>query len=154
MGLLSGAPTKRFAEVSANKLTVTGEALTLDPMRLRGAAVALLLIVGIITSSVATCVADAAAPQQQMACCKAGHKTCGQHGTPADCCKTTPHGGGQFTTVGQISAPQPTPTVWQALSFAPLPSAALFHRPLGIVDASSPPGTKHPTYLVLSILRL
>src|SRR2546428_8263942 len=121
-------------------------------MRLRDAAVALLLIAGIITSSVATCVADAAAPQQeQMACCKAGHKTCGQHGTPADCCKTTPHGGGQFTTVGQISAPQPT-TVWQALSFAPLPLVALFHSPLGTVDASSPPGTKHPTYLVLSIL--
>src|SRR5713226_2218633 len=122
-------------------------------MLLRGATVALLVIVGIIASGVATCLADATAPQQsQMACCKAGHKTCGPHGAPADCCKTSPHSGGQFTAVGKISAPQPTPAVWQTLP-ATFTLARLFN-PLGIVSALSPPDTKHPTYLVLSILRL
>jgi hypothetical protein len=111
------------------------------------------LALGIITSALATCVAEAAAPEMaQMACCKAGHKSCGSHGTPADCCKTSPHSDWQFTTVGKISAPQPA-TIWLALGPAALvPDLGL--RPVVFVEDSAPPGTKHPTYLLLSTLRL
>src|SRR5437867_1632819 len=122
-------------------------------MRVRRVLVVMFTVLSLVASALATCVAEAAAPDMaQMACCKAGHKTCGSHGTPADCCKTSPHGDGQFTTGGKVSAPQPA-TVWQTLTTAVLVPDVGVQR-LGLVEDSGPPGSKHPTYLVLSTFRI
>lgn len=101
----------------------------------------------------ATCAEGAmSTPREQMACCKNGQQTCGQHGTPADCCKTAPQGR-QFTAVGKITPPFPPLVVAGAFGSVLTTSLAPWYsRPLS--DTWSPPGTKRPAYLRLSTLRL
>ncbi len=91
-------------------------------------------------------------PSAQMACCKNGHHACHHTGSPADCCKTTLHAN-PFTAVGKIRAPLPSFFVAQAIDSVPVifpPSPS----PRALPSNWSPPGTKHPTYLRLSTLRL
>ena len=58
-------------------------------MRFRAAAVvALIVLAGVVTSALATCMAGAMTPENaQMACCKGGHQKCGPPGSATDCCK-------------------------------------------------------------------
>lgn len=104
-------------------------------------------------SLVATCVEGATSlPSAQMACCKNGHHTCGHAGTPADCCKTAPEAA-QFTAVAKVAAPQPLLVFTHLSGSTPAGLPASWH-PSPLSETWSPPGTKHPTYLRLSILRL
>ena len=108
-------------------------------------------------SLTASCVEGAtAAPSQQMACCKRGHHTCPMRGTPEDCCKSEAHVHQltQCTAVDKFSAQGPhllalhvvQPIVaFAAIAWSPTPVA---------YDSSPPPRSKHPTYLVLSTLRI
>ena len=53
--------------------------------------VSTLVVAGIVMSGLATCMGGELVPETaQMACCKAGHHTCGSDGAPADCCAKTP----------------------------------------------------------------
>src|SRR5712691_607814 len=67
--------------------------------------VSALVVAGIFASGVATCTAGAMMPETaQMACCKAGHHTCGQDGAPADCCKKNSTPQPQLNTVAQADS--------------------------------------------------
>ena len=124
-------------------------------MRLCRAAGVLVIAVGLLVSGVATCVAEAAAPrQEQMACCKAGHEACGPHGAPADCCAKAPHATTQFTPVVKTDAPIPMATASQAIGALVIAAQRCAPSPMWLVEAASPPDAKHPTYLVISILRV
>lgn len=112
-------------------------------------------VAGVLAPTLATCTAGALEPEsQQMACCTAGHEACGPEGTPADCCKRSPSGDRQFTTAARVTAAQP---VFVRMMQAP---GSTLTRPepawhAGALPASSsPPGSKHPTYLRLSALRI
>ena len=125
-------------------------------MRRRTGAVRLMAFVVAATLSwslVATCVEGAMlTPSAQMACCMNGHHTCGHLGTPADCCKTASHAN-QFTAAGKISPAPPPQAVAEAFGSVLTTLPALWHR-RPLMDTWSPHGTKHPTYLRLSVLRL
>jgi hypothetical protein len=104
-------------------------------------------------SLVATCVEGATSqPSAQMACCKNGHHTCRHAGTPADCCKTAPQAA-QFTSVAKVAAPQPLLVFTHVAGSTSTAQLASWH-PSPLSETWSPPGTKHPTYLRLSVLRL
>ena len=113
-----------------------------------------LAIVATLGSSLwATCAEGAMSTEhEQMACCKHGHHTCGPHGTPAQCCQTAQHAS-QFTTVGKITAPMPSLVLAQMFGSTVTTFQAPWH-PTPLTDTWSPPGTKHPTYLLLSTLRI
>jgi len=102
----------------------------------------------------ATC-AEAAAltAPEQMACCKNGQHTCGHHGSPAECCKTARQANPSTTAVHQGSPSAPLVALDHAVAPEPVTIGHVWH-PHPLTDTWSPPGTKHPTYLVLSILRL
>jgi hypothetical protein len=92
-------------------------------------------------------------PTAQMACCKNGHHTCGHLGTPADCCKAAPQAA-QFTAaVDKVTGPQPV-LVFTPVSGSPSAGLPASWHPSPLSEMWSPPGTKHPTHLRLSILRL
>ena len=111
-----------------------------------------LAMTGILMSALAPCFAGAtSSDMQQMACCKVGLKACGTHGEPADCCRTAPQMS-QFTTVGKIvAAPKAVPIQIVAALFATPPTPWLAQD---FADPTSPPGGKHPIFLLLSTLRL
>jgi hypothetical protein len=71
------------------RLTRRERGSTIVVMRVRAAAfVALMVMAGVVTSALATCVAGAMTPvNAQMACCKGGHQKCGPSGSASDCCK-------------------------------------------------------------------
>lgn len=48
---------------------------------------AILLITALFAGSTSVCAAAARAAEAEMACCKAGHRTCGQMTRASDCCK-------------------------------------------------------------------
>src|SRR5262249_264451 len=90
---------------------------------------------------------------EQMACCKVGQHNCDHHGSPAECCKTAPH---ENPSTAALYHASPSPQ-FVALEHAIAPASltvADFWHPHPLTETWSPPGTKHPTYLVLSILRL
>lgn len=123
-------------------------------MRIRRAAVAVSVAASLFAPGLAVCVADAAASRQaQIACCRAGHDMCGPHAAPAECCATTPHAGRPFTAVAKANAPQPGHAAWEASGTTRIAARMLSLWRASSVEAS-PPGTKRPAYLVLSILRL
>ncbi len=123
-------------------------------VRLQHTIAALFLIAGLVTSSLATCVAGSMdLPAAQMACCRAGHMMCGENGTAADCCKSSPRVEMQFTTVAKVVLHQP----WRASSDALSPFASIAARPvspLGRLDGPSPPSVRRSTYRLLSVLRV
>jgi hypothetical protein len=100
----------------------------------------------------ATCVEAGGTSAAQMACCVAGHHECSHDGHAADCCKTTPELRQQFTTIAKVTAPQPEQAAAEALPVLITAAHLAWHHRLS-TDAS-PPGTKRPTYLLLSTLRL
>ena len=139
-------------------LTVTAWGTTIrKPMGTRTGAVRVVAFAVAATLSWslwATC-AEAASltPNEQMACCKNGQHTCGHHGTPAECCKTAPQSSLSTAAIHKATAPLPVVSAAPFLTVSAVPFAALWH-PSPLADSWSPPGSKHPTYLVLSILRL
>lgn len=88
----------------------------------------------------------------QMACCKNEHHSCGHHSVPAECCKTAPQASVPTAAVHDafVSTAQ---VVTDVVGLAPVSLAASWH-PSPSTGTWSPPGKKHPTYLVLSDLRL
>lgn len=113
-----------------------------------------MLIVGVLTSTVAACVAGAIMPESaQMACCKAGHRECADEGTPADCCKKTePH---QQQLIAAKSDPFQAPHRHVLAALTPVSSTGVLARlvPLRAGANASPPSmVRRPAYIVLSVL--
>ncbi len=46
------------------------------------------VVFGLAGNVMATCVEDGQVPQTSMACCAAGHMTCGEHMEAMDCCRS------------------------------------------------------------------
>jgi hypothetical protein len=64
-----------------------------------------LVVAGIFASGVATCTAgEIMSETAQMACCEAGHHTCGKDGAPADCCRTNSTPQPQWNTVAKTDS--------------------------------------------------
>jgi len=146
-----------MAESLPEDLTVSAWGTTIrKQMGTRASAVRLVAMAVAATLSWslwATCAEGAmSTPSAQMACCKNGHHSCSHLGTPADCCKTAPQAA-QFTAVDKMGAPQPLLVFTQASgsTSAALPASS---HPSPLSETWSPPGTKHPTYLRLAVLRL
>jgi hypothetical protein len=87
----------------------------------------------------------------QMACCKNGHRGCVHVGSSTDCCKTDT-AAAQFTTVKKPSTPHLI-VLAHVLAVVDVVGARSWH-PGPAFEPGSPPGTKHPTYLRLSTLRV
>ena len=114
---------------------------------------ALALAVALGWSLSAACIEGAgSASSAQMACCTNGHHTCGHDGAPAECCTSAPQAS-QFTAVGKIAAPLPQLVLAQVFGSFPTTLQAPWH-PSPLTDTWSPPGTKPPTYLLLTTLRI
>jgi hypothetical protein len=82
--------------------------------------VSLLVVVGILTSTWATCVEGATATvTEQMACCKAGHDHCPMHDSASDCCKQSgPQVESQGTIVkaASLNTPLFVPVLWATVA--------------------------------------
>jgi hypothetical protein len=112
----------------------------------------LLVLVGVMTSSWATCLeADTSSATQQMACCKAGHHDCPMKDSASDCCKTSaPHieSEGTVAKVAPLDSPVAVAMVWLLASVVslalPLQREVAYHSP--------PPDFLHapPAYLAFS----
>jgi hypothetical protein len=107
----------------------------------------LLVVVAVMTSTLAACVEDASASAtEQMACCKAGHDHCPMKDSASDCCKQSgPQVESQGTIVkaSSVSAPISVPVQWltaQALSVtAPTRPRVSYHAsPPDLLDAPPP----------------
>jgi hypothetical protein len=118
--------------------------------------VSALLVAGIFSSALAACTAGAMMPETaQMACCEAGHHTCGHEGVPADCCKTNSTPQQQWNTVARTESPKVPFRVFLAYVTLPSPlsNTALVVQPSRRLSASppvQPPGP--PVYIVFSTL--
>jgi hypothetical protein len=124
----------------------------LTMVRWSRALASLLVVVCVMTSTLAACVEDASASApEQMACCKAGHHHCPMKDSAADCCKQSrPHSQSQATIVkaASLSASMPVVIGWATLSV--VLSAA--QTPRHVSYDSSPPGllTTPPAYFAFS----
>jgi hypothetical protein len=102
----------------------------------------------------ASCAAGAvSAPHAQMACCKDKDHACRQLGTPTECCKTAPQAS-QFTVVRTMTPPFQSLLVAEAFGSILTTTLQAPSHPSPLSDMCSPSGTKHPTYLRLSNLRI
>src|SRR5712692_6724343 len=64
-----------------------------------------LIVAGIFASGMVTCTAgEIMSETAQMACCEAGHHTCGKDGAPADCCRTNSTSQPQWNTVAKTDS--------------------------------------------------
>jgi hypothetical protein len=121
-------------------------------VRFSRALASLLVVVAVMTSTLAACVEGASAnATEQTACCKAGHDHCPMKDSAADCCKQSgPQSQPQATIVkaASLSASMPVAIVWATLSI--VPSAARTPRPVSY--DSSPPGLLFapPAYFAFS----
>jgi hypothetical protein len=115
-----------------------------------------LLVAGIFSSALAACTADAMMPEAaQMACCEAGHHTCGQDGAPADCCKTNSTPQQKWNTVARTEAPKVPFRVFLAHVTLPNPlsNIALVVQSSRQLSASPPvQPLGPPVYIVFSSL--
>lgn len=128
---------------------------TMDRMVRCGRSLAsLLVVVGILTSTWATCVEGAAATvMQQMACCKAGHDHCPMKASAADCCQQSgPQIQSQATVVKAASIHAPVRTVLAWLAVPALSSVPPIQPRVSF--ESSPPDSRvrPPAYILFSIL--
>jgi hypothetical protein len=113
-----------------------------------------LVVASIFASGVATCTAgEIMSETAQMACCEAGHHTCGKDGAPADCCRrnSTPHP--QWNTVAKTDSLKSPLRLFLALltPVSPLSVADSVVQASRAVSASppvQPPGP--PVYILLS----
>src|SRR5262245_21507589 len=87
----------------------------------------------------------------QMACCKNGHHGCVHVGSSSDCCKTDAPST-QFTAVKKPATPHLI-VIAHTVAVISEAGAASWH-PGPAFETGSPPGTKHPTYLRFSTLRI
>jgi hypothetical protein len=80
----------------------------------------LLVVVGILTSTWATCVEGATATlTQQMVCCKAGHDHCPMKDSASDCCKQSGpqvESKGTIVKAASVNAPMSVPMLWATVS--------------------------------------
>ena len=124
----------------------------LKMVRWSRALASLLVVVAVMTSTLAACVESASAnATEQMACCEAGHDRCPMKDSAADCCKTSgPQSQSQATVVkaASLSVSMPVATAWPTLSV--VPSAA--QTPHHVSYDSSPPGLllAPPAYFAFS----
>jgi len=114
------------------------------------------IVAGMFSSALAACTAEAAMPEMaQMACCKAGHHTCAQDGTPAECCENNSTPQPQWTTVAKTDSLKAPARVFLTL-FTParlLGDRASLVAPLR-VGSTSPPTRPlgPPVYIAFSTL--
>ena len=117
------------------------------------ACASLLVVLGVVTSTWATCVeGDAGTPTEQMACCKAGHHRCPMKDSASDCCKksgTPIESQGTIVKAASVSAPVPVPMLWVTLAI--VSEAQNQHR---VSYDASPPGLllTPPPYIAFSAL--
>jgi hypothetical protein len=117
-----------------------------------------LVVAGIFASGVATCTAGAMMLETaQMACCKAGHHTCGKEGAAADCCKKHSSPEPQYNTVAKTDSLKTPARLFLALVTLvnPIADAVVLVQPLQPASASPPiKPLGPPLYIVLSTLLL
>jgi hypothetical protein len=113
--------------------------------------VALLAVALVIGSPLVSCLA-AASGDAEMACCMKGSPDCLPGTKAADCCKLAPTQVSQQATVAAKATPPTQVAVGEILPALVATSIAWRSHPY--VDGLSPPGSKHPTYLLLSTFRL
>jgi hypothetical protein len=107
-----------------------------------------LVVVGILMSTWATCVEGATATlTQQMACCEAGHDHCPMKDSASDCCKqsgqTHVESQGTIVKATSVTAPMSVPLLWltiQGLSLtaATRPRVSYHVSPPDLLDAPPP----------------
>jgi hypothetical protein len=122
-------------------------------MRIRAAGiVALLVVVGVITSTVVTCVAGAMTSKDKpMASCGGSHDDCVSSGDPANCCK---YSDPQLipAKVDLLNAPIRHVLQW----LTPVHAEVIAPAAISIASTGSPPelttALGPPTYIVLSTL--
>jgi hypothetical protein len=113
-----------------------------------------LVVAGIFASGVATCTAgEITSETAQMACCDAGHHTCGKDGAPADCCRTNSAPQPQWNTVAKTESLKAPFRLFLALvtPVSPLSDVAFVVQASRSISASppvQPPGP--PVYILLS----
>jgi hypothetical protein len=113
-----------------------------------------LVVAGIFASGVATCTTgEIMSETAQMACCEAGHHTCGKDGAPADCCRTHSTPQPQWNTVAKIDSLKAPCRLFLAsvTPVSPLSLGASVVQASRSVNASppiQPPGP--PVYILLS----
>ena len=90
---------------------------------------------------------------EQMACCEHGQHGCDRHGAPPECCRTAPAANLSPAVPHRMIAPAPSAAVAHNLA-ASLSAHMAGARSVASIGFSRPPHSKHPTYLVISILRL
>jgi hypothetical protein len=123
-----------------------------EMIRWSRALASLLVVVAVMTSTLAACVEGASAnATEQMACCKAGHDHCPMKDSAADCCKQSgPQSQSQATIVkaASLSASMPMVMAWATLSV--VLSAA--QTPRHVSYDASPPGLllAPPAYIAFS----
>ena len=121
-------------------------------VRFSRALASLLVVVAVMTSTLAACVEGASAnATEQMACCKAGHDHCPMKDSAADCCKKSGSQSQSQATIvkaASLSASMPVTMTWATL--AVVRSAAQTHRHVSY--DSSPPGLllAPPAYFAFS----
>jgi hypothetical protein len=113
-----------------------------------------LVMAGIVASGVATCTAgEIMSETAQMACCEAGHHTCGKDGAPADCCRTNSTPQPQWNTVAKTESLKAPVRLFLALitPVSPLSvgaSVVQASRSISVSPHVQPPGP--PVYILLS----
>ena len=113
-----------------------------------------LIVVGIFASGVATCTAgEIMSETAQMACCDAGHHTCGKDGAPADCCRKNATPQPQWNTVDKTDSLNAPVRLFLALvtPVSPLSVGASVVQASRSISSSppvQPPGP--PVYILLS----
>jgi len=113
-----------------------------------------LVVAGIFASGVATCTAgEIMSETAQMACCDAGHHTCGKDGAPADCCKKNSTPQPQGNTIAKTDSLKAPCRLFLALvpPVHPLSNLALVvqaSRSISVSPPVQPPGP--PVYILLS----
>lgn len=123
-------------------------------VRLWRVLIGVLMVAGLVSSSLAPCLAASDdGSKAQMACCTAGHRTCGSDGTAAECCKTAPRVDALATPLKAASI-DGAPTASTIAVVTPFATSS-FSTVLGVpIFNSSPPASTRRSHLKLSILRV
>ena len=116
----------------------------------------LLVVFGVLTSTWATCTTGALMPAHaQMACCKAGHHTCGMKGTPADCCTKTETQQQQWTATKTELVKAPALVVMTVVTSIQAARPVALLRSSRFANVSPPPHPLGPpAYIANSALLL
>ena len=114
------------------------------------AAVSMAIVLG--ASVWATCVEAAQPTKMKMACCEHGHNGCALGGKAADCCKTSAQGFQGFIGTEKTSPQAPALLAHVVIEGVDMVDAS-WHQ-TSPLPTPSPPHPKHPTYVLLSTLRL